>query len=234
MSVFHFKQFDVANDVSAMKLGTDSVLLGACALIPEGVRRVLDVGTGTGVVALMIAQRTGGTAHIDAIDIDAPSVSEAQANFAASPWRGSLRAEHCALGDWPREKEYDLIVSNPPFFDDSLLNPDSRVSAARHTLSLSYRDLCAYASETLSEDGVLAMVLPAETQKALVRTAVSFSLYPRQITLIRTTERKPVRRIVACFTKRRCECSEVEVTMMEGGEYTTRYRSLVETFLLNL
>ena len=115
MSVFHFKQFDVANDVSAMKLGTDSVLLGACALIPEGVRRVLDVGTGTGVVALMIAQRTGGTAQIDAIDIDAPSVSEAQANFAASPWRGSLRAEHCALGNWPREKEYDLSLEPSVF-----------------------------------------------------------------------------------------------------------------------
>ena len=215
-----------------MKLGTDSVLLGACVDV-NGVKSVLDIGTGTGVVALMIAQRTDASSRplIEAIDIDLPSVEEAKENFENSPWADRLRVFHSALQDYPL-KEYELIVSNPPYFDNSLLNPDSRKSGARHTFSLSYIDILDYARQSLSPQGRLALILPAEEEKRLIRAAVSYSLYPRSILRLRTVERKSPKRIVIEFSKIRTETMISELTMSRDGEYTPEYRKLVEAFLL--
>ena len=236
MSVFHFQRFDVENTASAMKLGTDSVLLGACAPIPAGVKNVLDVGTGTGVVALMAAQRLSALAgefHIDGIDIDAPSAEEAEGNFVRSPWREHLAAFTCPLALW-QGGPYDLIVSNPPFFDNSLLNPNERESAARHTLSLSYRDLCEYASEHLTSGGVLSMVLPSEVEKALCRVAASFSLFPLECVRVQTVQSKPSKRIVISFSRHPGVRKDRALVMMENGAYTSQYRELVASFLVNL
>ena len=232
MSLFRFKEFELSNERAAMKLGTDSVLLGACVDV-NGVKSVLDIGTGTGVVALMIAQRTDESSRplIEAIDIDLPSVEEAKDNFENSPWADRLRVFHSALQDYPL-KEYELIVSNPPFFDNSLLNPDSRKSGARHTFSLSYIDILEYARQSLSPQGRLALILPAEEEKRLIRAAVSYSLYPRSILRLRTVERKSPKRIVIEFSKIRTETMISELTMSRDGEYTPEYRELVEAFLL--
>ena len=232
MSLFRFKEFELSNERAAMKLGTDSVLLGACVDV-DGVKSVLDVGTGTGVVALMIAQRTDESSRplIEAIDIDLPSVEEAKENFENSPWADRLRVFHSALQDYPL-KEYELIVSNPPYFDNSLLNPDSRKSGARHTFSLSYIDILDYARQSLSPQGRLALILPAEEEKRLTRAAVSYSLYPRSILRLRTVERKSPKRIVIEFSKIRTETMISELTMSQDGEYTPEYRKLVEAFLL--
>lgn len=217
-----------------MKLGTDSVLLGACVDV-DGVKSVLDVGTGTGVVALMIAQRTEGELQpqIDAIDIDLPSVEEAKENFENSPWADRLRVFHSALQDYPL-KEYELIVSNPPYFDNSLLNPDSRKSGARHTFSLSYIDILEYASEALSAEGRLALILPAEVEKNLIRVAASYSLFPLSILRVRTVERKAPKRIVIEFSRIKLESRITNLTMSSEGKYTAEYNKLVEAFLLNL
>lgn len=232
MSLFRFKEFELSNERAAMKLGTDSVLLGACVDV-NGVKSVLDIGTGTGVVALMIAQRTDESSRplIEAIDIDLPSVEEAKENFENSPWADRLRVFHSALQDYPL-KEYELIVSNPPFFDNSLLNPDYRKSGARHTFSLSYIDILEYARQCLSPQGRLALILPAEEEKRLIRAAVSYSLYPRSILRLRTVERKSPKRIVIEFSKIRTETIISELTMSRDGEYTPEYRKLVEAFLL--
>ena len=133
MEYFQFKKFKVKNVASAMKLGTDSVLLGAWAPVHGSERRILDVGTGTGVVALMIAQRVPSLdgVRIDAIDIDLPSVEEASHNFGISPWSGALRAIHTPLQELVAEP-YDLIVSNPPYFVDSLKAPSARRSNTRN------------------------------------------------------------------------------------------------------
>lgn len=217
-----------------MKLGTDSVLLGACVDV-DGVKSVLDVGTGTGVIALMIAQRTEGELQpqIDAIDIDMPSVEEAKENFENSPWADRLRVFHSALQDYPL-KEYELIVSNPPYFDNSLLNPDSRKSGARHTFSLSYIDILEYASEALSAEGRLALILPAEVEKNLIRVAASYSLFPLSILRVRTVERKSPKRIVIEFSRIKLESRITNLTMSSEGKYTAEYNKLVEAFLLNL
>lgn len=237
MSIFRFKQFEVSNSLSAMKLGTDSVLLGSCVPISFGMKKILDVGTGTGVVALMVAQRLsacGDDFQIEGIDIDAPSVQEASENFRNSPWRQNLYANLCALGA-NENSGYDLIVSNPPFFDNSLLNPDNRQSTARHTLSLSFRDLCAFASSRLSCAGILCMVLPKEVEKELFRVAASFSLFPFEEIDVKTTPQKTVKRIVISFSKEKKEdWHKKELMMMDGGSYTAQYRALMEPFLISL
>ena len=129
-----------------MKVNTDGVLLGAAMTVRPSDRRMLDIGTGTGTIALMAAQRSSGTARIDAIDIDEPSATEAAANFKASPWDCSLTAHHTSLDGFTPPAEYDLIFSNPPYFEDSLTAPDQRKSTARHTSDgLSYRDIFEFA-----------------------------------------------------------------------------------------
>lgn len=136
MSVFRFKKFDVVNERSAMKVNTDAVLLGAATEVTPNDRDVLDIGTGTGVVALMIAQRlseVSGNYHVQGIDIDAPSAEEASLNFRNSLWSGRLEAVHTSLGSFISDRCYDLIISNPPYYDNSLQAPDKRRNAARHT-----------------------------------------------------------------------------------------------------
>ena len=172
MGTFRFKRFEVVNERSAMKVNTDGVLLGAAMTILPEDRCMLDIGTGTGTIALMAAQRVAdhvgmeashGNIRIDAVDIDEPSATEAAKNFANSPWAECLHAHNMSLdafaatdqmdGYAPVQK-YDLIFSNPPYFEDSLTAPDERKSTARHTSEgLSYRDIFEFAKERLTGDG---------------------------------------------------------------------------------
>ena len=252
MGVFRFKRFSVANEASAQKVGTDAVLLGAAAPLPPAgpsgwtspgsgqqpsvPLSVLDVGTGTGVVALMLAQRfsdAGKEFRIIGIDSDAPSASEAASNFAASEWAGSMEARHMSFSQCDDAGTWDLIVSNPPYYDLSLEAPDPRRSAARHTDTLSFRELCAYASGRLSAGGFLSMILPADQEKALMRYAASFSLYPFSILRIRTTERKPPSRIVVSLSRKaRTAVEESSLVLMEKGKRTAEYASLACGFYL--
>lgn len=228
---FKFKQFDVRNEASALKVGTDAVLLGAAMTIRTDDRRLLDIGTGTGVIALMAAQRHP-SARIDAIDIDSASAEEAALNFAESPWAERLHAQHLSLSAFRPDATFDLVFSNPPYFDESLRNPDPRESEARHTQSLSYRDICAFCAEQLSPEGRLALILPAETEKTLVRTAASFGLYLSRIVRIRTVERKPFKRIIAEFSRERTMPQECSLTLQKEGKRTQEYASLTEDFYL--
>ena len=249
MGEFRFKQFTVRQDASALKVGTDAVLLGAAMTLLPSDRTLLDVGTGTGVIALMVAQRLAewGLAvpafglfnatplrpvSIVAIDIDGPSAAEAAANFAASPWPGMLSARHCSLQDFAPSAPLDVIFSNPPFYDESLRNPDAREAAARHTCSLSYRDLCAFAARHLAPDGRLSLILPAECEAALLRTAASFGLHPFRILRILTTAGKAPRRIVAGFSRGRAALREESLTLMSGASRTSEYSLLTAPFYL--
>lgn len=247
MGEFRFKQFTVRQDASALKVGTDAVLLGAAMTLLPSDRTLLDVGTGTGVIALMAAQRLAepsaplacgsaitstGLPDIIAIDIDGPSAAEAAANFAASPWSGMLSARHCSLQDFAPDAPLDVIFSNPPFYDESLRNPDAREAAARHTCSLSYRDLCAFAARHLAPDGRLSLILPAECEAALLRTAASFGLHPFRILRILTTAGKAPRRIVAGFSRGRAAFRDESLTLMSGASRTPEYSFLTAPFYL--
>lgn len=250
MSVFHFKRFDVLNEASSMKVNTDGVLLGAAALIDAQDRHVLDVGTGTGTIALMLAQRysdlhddpDGTLRRIIGIDIDHPSAAEAALNFEASPWSSMLTASRCALRDFVPEGKLDLIVSNPPFFDDSLLPLMERRSVARHTAgpALSFYSLVDFARENLSENGRLAVILPSDQEKRSVRYAVSCGLYLSSILRVRTTPKKAPMRVIMQFSQSMPE-SVVEQTLTvqdpasypeNRNGYTPEYLALTGDFYL--
>ena len=241
MSVFRFKKFEVRNDLAAQKVGTDAVLLGAAMTLPDKAgAQLLDVGTGTGVIALMAAQRLAGGGQpfsITAIDINPAAISEARANFAASPWAPSLQAEAISLEDLAqREGLLDAIFSNPPFFHDSLKAPDARRSAARHTDTLSYREICAFASAHLAPDGILSLILPAEDETPLLRYAASFGLKAFRVLRIRTGARKAPKRIIAEFrcalNKMDDDCRCEELVLMDGPQRSAAYSELTADFYL--
>lgn len=209
---FQFKQFYVRHDRCAMKVGTDGVLLGAwtepAVSIQPSAFSILDVGTGSGLVALMLAQRFP-EAQIDAIDIDESAVNQAAENFAASPWSGHLHAFCAKVQDWqivhrtssPRTLPYDLIVSNPPYFQNSLKNPDSGRKQARHTDTLSYEELFAHSTRLLRTGGRLALILPAEEEEHARLLADSNGLFLTRVTRVFSKESKPARRVLLCFCK---------------------------------
>ena len=236
-SVFRFKRFEVRNERSSMKVNTDGVLLGAAMELDASDHRLLDVGTGTGTIALMAAQRLhdlGAECVIDAIDIDQASAEEAAENFSASPWPDMLRASHISLDGFAAASGdgFDLIFSNPPYFDDSLKNPDARKSAARHSLSLSYRELIAFAADRLAPAGRLAMVLPSDCEQAMLRHARMFSLFPRRILRVRTVERKAPIRIIVELGREHSDCREELLTIHEKERYSEEYLSLTGDFYL--
>ena len=247
MGIFRFKQFDVVNERSAMKVNTDGVLLGAVTEVFPEDRSVLDIGTGTGVVALMLAQklaRFGDDFGILGIDVDGPSASEAAGNFASSPWSSHLEALGTSLQEYSRADpdrrvQQDLIVSNPPFFDNSLTAPDARRNAARHTGdTLSYREILEYASANLAPGGRVSMILPADAEAQLMRFARMCGFVPWRILRIRTKEGKPYSRIIVRFRRRLpgqpatvAEESEMELTNKEGKR-TSQHASLVTDYLL--
>lgn len=247
MSIFHFKRFSVVNERSAMKVNTDGVLLGAAMTILPTDRRLLDVGTGTGTIALMAAQRVQGEipdqvrdeVMIDAIDIDEPSATEAAANFSNSPWQAMLHAHNMSLDRFAADVEraevkYDLIFSNPPYFEDSMPAPDERKSTARHTSEgLSYRDIFEFAKDRLTEEGRVSLVLPSDQEAAVCRYARMCSLHLFRILRIRTVPRKAPSRVILEFSRlRKATPEDTVMTIQNEGQYTQEYLSLTKDFYL--
>ena len=248
MGVFRFKRFEVVNERSAMKVNTDGVLLGAAMTINSSDRVLLDVGTGTGTIALMAAQRFLDFARNDnedarnltvhAIDIDAISAEEAAMNFSNSPWSENLQAHTASLDEYAASLEegdtFDLIFSNPPYFDDSLGAPEQRRNTARHTSTgLSYREILDFAAVRLSDHGRVAMVLPSDVEPALLRHARMNGLHLFRILRVRTVERKQPSRIIAEFSRTRCDDPEDEIlTIQKEGRYSHEYLALTHGFYL--
>jgi len=209
------------------------VLLGAAMTIPPQARKALDIGTGTGVIALMVAQRSKDCI-IRAIDIDPESAKEAQWNFENSPWSSRLSAQCVDLLQYESGQPFDLIFSNPPYFENSLKNPSARESAARHTSELSYREICAFAARCLSPQGTLSMILPAAEETSLIRTAASWGLKPFRIISVKTTAKKSVSRIVAefAFDSQGRGLRREELVLQNGPDRTPEYQKLCEAFYL--
>lgn len=174
-----------------MKVGTDGVLLGAWC--PTGTR-ILDVGTGSGLIARMLMQRCP-EAEVEGIDIDPAAVEQAREN--------GVRALHARLQDWKLEIGdcYDLIVSNPPYFQNSLKNPDAGRKTARHTDTLSYEDLIKHSARLLTKHGQLALILPAESETEILELTARYSLYCTHITRVYSKETKPARRVLLAFSR---------------------------------
>lgn len=214
-----------------MKVGTDGVLLGAWVHIPEGCRRILDIGTGTGLIALMMAQRAAG-AEIAAVEIDESSARQARENCDRSEWGGRIAVIHLPVQEYTPDVKFDLIVSNPPYFDGSLPSPDTGRTQARHTVSLSFGELFAAVSRLLNADGRFAVIVPAESARALV-AAVPMHLVRRCD--VRTKPSGAVKRTMLEFSPAFAGAAEYgELTIGDGaGGYDERYRALTADFYLD-
>lgn len=219
--MFQFKQFTIYQDLCAMKVGTDGVLLGAWA---NGGKRVLDAGTGTGIIALMMAQRYPN-AVVTAIDIDEGAVKQAQQNVAQSPFAQQITVLHNTLQE--HQGEYDAIISNPPFFIDSLAAPDEQRNVARHTQTLTYTELMQAAWRLLSDEGELSVVVPFDYRKRMEDEAIFVGFFPSKVCAVKTTERKPAKRYLLSFKKHPCRCEQEQLTI--GSE---RYQELTKDFYL--
>ena len=219
--MFQFKRFTICQDLCAMKVGTDGVLLGAWA---NGGKRILDAGTGTGIIALMMAQRYPN-AVVTAIDIDEGAVKQAQQNVAQSPFAQQITVLHNTLQE--HQGEYDAIISNPPFFIDSLAAPDEQRNVARHTQTLTYTELMQAAWRLLSDEGELSVVVPFDYRKRMEDEAIFVGFFPSKVCAVKTTERKPAKRYLLSFKKHPCRCEQEQLTI--GSE---RYQELTKEFYL--
>ncbi len=231
--VFRFKQFAVINDRTAMKVGTDGVLLGAWCPV-EGARQVLDVGTGCGVIALMIAQRNA-TAIIDAIDIDHDAIEEASLNFNHSPWGDRLTAIECDFNTMAEGKTYDLIVSNPPYFTNGVLPTGDARTTARHTGTLNYHQLIEVAARLLSDDGSLAIITPIEAEGEIIQAATFASLPVREIMRVIPVEGAAPKRIMWLLSRCQIPYHEETLTIAHSdGSFTSEYVALTGAFYLKM
>lgn len=219
--MFQFKQFTIYQELCAMKVGTDGVLLGAWA---NGGKRILDAGTGTGIIALMMAQRYPN-AVVTAIDIDEGAVKQAQQNVAQSPFAQQITVLHNTLQE--HQGEYDAIISNPPFFIDSLAAPDEQRNVARHAQTLTYTELMQAAWRLLSDEGELSVVVPFDYRKRMEDEAIFVGFFPSKVCAVKTTERKPAKRYLLSFKKHPCRCEQEQLTI--GSE---RYQELTRDFYL--
>lgn len=219
-----------------MKVGTDAVLLGAWAKT-YGVRRALDIGTGTGIIALMLAQKCG--ASIDAIDIDADSIHEAKQNTQNSPWSDRLHLHHISLQDFAKmqDEPYDLIVSNPPYFNDSLPATEESRTKARHTVLLPFSDLVECTAKLLAKDGKFCVILPPREGEKFREIALTKGLHLNRITRVKTTPEKPEKRWLMQFAftpKPQLSDSTlvIEKDNQNAQHYTDEYKELTKEYYL--
>ena len=242
---FRFKQFTIWHDRCAMKVGTDGVLLGAWAGTTDSpaantdktspVDRILDIGTGSGLIALMLAQRFPN-AIIDGIDIDPSAVLQAKDNFSVSPFSTRLHARSSSLQEWLPKEKYDMIVSNPPYFSNSLLCPDSMRTKARHAELLSFVDLLAHSNRLLTQAGTLSLVLPADAEKAILSEARLQHLYCVRLCRVHTTATKPAKRVLITFAHQEPESTLLKpetLCLSEGNQpRSAAYSALTRDFYL--
>ena len=212
-----------------MKVGTDGLLLGAWA---QGGKHVLDIGTGTGLIALMMAQRFPD-AHVDAIDIDADAASQAEDNARRSPFADRVAVRCVSLQEYVAEREYESIVCNPPFFTQSLQSPDSKRTLARHSVALPFDDLFRHARRLMSDDGVLSIVVPSDALSQIETAAVMNNLFLVRRCFVRTTRKKPARRLLLSFSQKPSPFHDEEGVIQEAvNEPSEWYRNLNCDFLL--
>ena len=197
---FRFKQFTVHQQHCAMKVGTDGTLLGAWALATEGSCRIFDIGTGTGLIALMMAQRYP-KAQVTAIDIDDGAVRQAKENVSASPFADRINVMKADVLTFKEEEKYDSIVCNPPFFEDSLICPDPQRTEARHTVSLDYRQLMEATFRLLKDAGRFSRIMPSDYRERLESEAHLRGFFLSRVCSIQTTPLKTPKRYMIEFTK---------------------------------
>lgn len=214
-----------------MKVSTDAVLLGSWAEVTS-VGKILDVGTGCGIIALMAAQRS--SARVDAIDPDAASVEEAAGNFANSPWHNRLKVQQATIQEWEVKEAYNQILSNPPYFQDQLLSPNQRRNLARHAQTLSPLSLAQHIARLLHPNGQASLVCAASVFDAFRDAMKKFGYQPFRMCSVRNTESSAPKLVLASYSQVVGKTSRMEELVLHGqdGSRTPAYKSLTKDFYL--
>ena len=229
-SFFQFKQFRLEQSLAGMKFGMDSATLGAWANHPSPAS-ILDIGTGTGVLALMLAQRYD--CPIDAVEIEENAFVQTNLNFTNSPWADRLFAHHQDINSFDQGKKYDLIVSNPPYFHRSYSSPDQKRQLARHSESLSTQDLLQKVADLLNKDGFFFVVIPSASVNEYEKEGEMRGLLLQEKVDIITVEGKMPARCILKFGKRETQTLRSSVTVKDkDGNYTEVYSQLLKDYFL--
>lgn len=233
MEPFRFKQFSVQHHRSAIKVGTDSVLLGAWADVTEATR-ILDIGTGCGVLALIAAQRSTG-AQVHGVEIDDASAEEAAENAAASPWSNRIRIHRMDVRKLRTAERFDHIISNPPFYAGEEPSPDVRKSVAKHGDGLKLNELVTSIADLLSDDGKASLIVPMNRGEELIDLAATSRLVLRRRTVVRYVAQRPAKRALLEFQRETGPVAENELVVELTGtkDFTPQYQALVSDLLLN-
>ncbi|MFS4416052.1 tRNA1(Val) (adenine(37)-N6)-methyltransferase [Maribacter sp. 2307ULW6-5] len=234
---FAFKQFTVHQDRCAMKVGTDGVLLGAWTTVPQGAGRILDIGAGTGLIALMLAQRCPAE-DIEAIEIEEAAYEQCVANFEASPWSDRLFCYHAGLDELLEDEAagpYDLIVCNPPFYSEAVSSGNRARDRARQNSALPFGELLEAVAQLLAPKGTFSVVLPIKEKNAFLGMAKEFGLFPSHITDVRGNPTVPSKRSLLQFTfQERGVATKPLVVEEARHRYTEAYRKLTHDFYLKM
>lgn len=230
---FQFQQFTVRQSRCGMKVGTDGTLLGAWAQAPAGQCRILDIGTGTGLIALMMAQRFP-EAHIVGIDIDADAVSQARENVMESPFSDRITIQQCDVLQFDDTDGYDAVVCNPPYFVDSLTCPDEQRTTARHTVTLSFEGLAKAAFRLLKTDGIFSVVIPTDNRSSMETAVRMEGFFLSRVYLIKTTPQKEPKRQLIEFRKSPVNKTDTEEESIQisPNKRSPWYQQLTQAFYI--
>lgn len=232
---FTFRHFTINQDRCAMKVGIDAVVLGAWTPVNKDYKRVLDIGAGTGILSLLLAQRLP-EAMITAVEIDPEAASQTQENADNSPFKDRIKVVASSIQEAKalEEKGFDLIICNPPFFTGGVLSDQLNRNTARHTVKLSHADLLASVRRLLAPDGRFSLVLPKIEALRFREIAAGLGFYPREVLQLRPRADKPVHRVLQSFGKGKSDIDSQELTQYEEGqEWTTAFKALVAPYYLD-
>ncbi|TMM58398.1 methyltransferase [Maribacter algarum] len=234
--LFKFKHFSINQNRCAMKIGTDGVLLGAWATIENEPNSILDIGAGTGLLSLMLAQRSL-VENIEALEIDENAYEQCVENFEASPWADRLFCYHAGLDEFIEEIEepYDLIISNPPFYSEDVSSGNPSRDTARQNQSLPFDELLEGVSKLLSKDGLFATIIPHKEEKSFVEMANSYGLFLNRVLRVKGNPSAEIKRSLLEFSFKEEKVSEDELTIeINRHEYTFDYQELTKAFYLKM
>lgn len=230
---FRFKRFTIRQDRCALKVGTDGVLFGAWVHY-AGSQRILDIGTGTGVLALIAGQRNA-TARIDAVEIDDASAEQAAENVAASPWADRVRVHRVDVRRMTATEPYDLIICNPPYYAGYSTSPDERIGLAKHSGELLFPDLLSAVDLLLAPSGRFAAIVPLNREMEFRKQAEHVGLMPLRRCTVSYVAHRPPKRVLLEFARSAGEVEEEALTVEATGpfDYTPEYRALISDLMLN-
>jgi tRNA1Val (adenine37-N6)-methyltransferase len=232
--MFHFKQFSIDDSKAAMKIGTDAVLLGAWTPCNYG-NRILDIGTGSGILTIMMAQRNPDV-EIDAVEIDPDATAQAKLNAQLSPWNDRIHIFNLSVQEFSLAKmnSYNLIICNPPFFTNSLKAPDNKRNLARHNNSLPVEDLLESTSKMLTEDGKAVFIIPANTYETWKREAAKHQLFPDKITWVKSSPANAPHRVMVVFSRKNQDAIPEDEICIYSSEkiHSQAYKEITKDFYL--